>query len=287
VAVLFKNPELPDYFVEVADLQIDTPLGEIKSIVEPYEAGKVMYFPKLKFDIDFDFWESLPTDRYPDLKRLSSLAVADPSHRDTLLDSKLANANLPPELESALRPAILRVYEQAIPIYERLFAEYKFVSRRVTWRLNTIHNENLHVDSYANEFEHHFARMFINLDCQPRIWSTSYRVDEMFERFGARIPIGVVRDGTRAKFWKELDRASFGGTAVWWDRQPRHFAYFDPGDAWIVDSRQVAHQIFYGRRAVSIDFFVDTATMLHPEKQYLRLAADFQRRAADAASVPA
>ena len=287
MAVLFRNPELPDYFVEVANLRIDTPLSEIESIVEPYEAGKVIYFPKLKFDIDFDFWERLPTDKYPELKRLSSLAVGDPSQRDTLLDKKLASANLPPELEAALRPAIQRLYDQVIPIYERLFAEYKFVTRRVTWRLNTIHNENLHVDTYAIEFEDHFARMFINLDSQPRIWSTSYRVNEMFERFGAKIPIDVARNGTRGKFWKELDRASYGGTSVWWDRQPRHFAYFDPGDAWIVDSRQVAHQIFYGRRAVSIDFFVDTATMLSPEKQYLRLATEFQKRAVEAASAPA
>ncbi len=242
------------------------PLGEIGSIVEPYEAGKVIYFPKLKFDIDPDFWESLPTDKYPALKRLSSLAVADLSHPDTLLDSKLASANLPPELEAALRPAILRVYQQAIPIYERLFAEYKFVSRRVTWRLNTIHNENLHVDSYANEFEHHSARMFINLDRQPRIWSTSYRVDEMFERFGAGIPLEVVRGGTRAKFWKvnltELPSAErpYGGTA-----SPGTLPISILVDAWIVDSRQVAPpQIFYGRRAVSIDFFVDTTTMLHP-----------------------
>jgi hypothetical protein len=34
----------------------------------------------------------------------------------------------------------------------------------------------------------------------------------------------------------------------------------------------VAHQIFYGRRAVSIDFSVDPDSMHVGDKQYLRLA---------------
>ena len=68
-----------------------------------------------------------------------------------------------------------------------------------------------------------------------------------------------------------------GDPRKWWDNRPRHVAYFQPGDVWAVDSRQVAHQIFYGRRAISIDFTVDTTTMLDPGRHYLALLDRFRR----------
>ena len=52
--------------------------------------------------------------------------------------------------------------------------------------------------------------------------------------------------------------------------------YFDPGDIWIVDSRLISHQIFYGRRAISIDFFVEPASMLNSSKHYLALAKKYR-----------
>ena len=64
----------------------------------------------------------------------------------------------------------------------------------------------------------------------------------------------------------------------WWDTQPRHVAYFAPGDIWIVDSRQIAHQIFYGRRALSIDFSVPKSAMLDPSRHYLSFVDQFRAR---------
>ena len=280
MATIFKNPDLTDYFVEMPDVTAETPLDAIPSVIEAYEAGKVIYFPNLKFDIDFEFWEHLPTDKYPNLKKISSLATADPNEHDSILDRHLAKAGLPPELEASIRPQVRRFYDKMVPIYERLFGDYRFTVRRATWRLNTIHNEDMHVDTYAQEFEEHFARMFINLDRQPRIWTTSFTIDEIMKKFGPDVSRDVLKGGTRAQVWKELNRAAFGPSHVWWDNQPRHVVYFDPGDVWIVDSRQVAHQIFYGRRAVSVDFFVDKGSMKAPDKHYLQIASDFQKRSA-------
>ena len=79
------------------------------------------------------------------------------------------------------------------------------------------------------------------------------------------------------EIFTEINRAAFGGKSwVWWDRGLRHVAYFDPGDVWAVDSRQRAHQIFYGRRAVSFDYFVDPASMKRPERHYLQIAEQFR-----------
>jgi hypothetical protein len=323
MAVILKNPHLTDYFLEVAGVRASTPLSEISPVTAPYEAAKVIYFPDLKFEIDFDFWSRFPSDKYRGLKKLGSIATADskvgdgfldkflsrlPSDkyrglkklasivmpdskvRDDLLDSGLAYAALPAGLEKQLRAQIRHLFDQAIPIYERLFGHYKFVRRHAVWRLMEIHSENLHVDTYREEHPDHFARLFINLDVQPRIWQTSYTIEEIFERYVGRLPPEVMQSGTGKTVWEELNKAAFGAknkknvfeanSRTWWDRQPRHVAYFEPGAVWAVDSRQVAHQIFYGRRAVSIDFTVDPASMQQPQKQYLQMARDFQRRVA-------
>ena len=50
----------------------------------------------------------------------------------------------------------------------------------------------------------------------------------------------------------------------------------DPGDVWIVDSRQIAHQIFYGRRALSIDFSVKRESMENPDRHYLSFVDRFR-----------
>ncbi len=277
MATIFRNPNLEDYFVEVGGITADTPLGAIKPVTDPYEDGKVLSFPDLKFDIDHDFWAALPADAYPKLKKLSSAAAPGDLDDDRRLDRSLELAALPPEMEADLRREIRRVYEQVLPVYEHLFGDYVFTRRQVVWRLNTIRNENLHVDTYNELFPDHFARLFINLDNQPRIWQTSYSIQEIVALFGHEASAEILRAGNGSEVFLELNRAAFGaGSRVWWDGRPRHVAYFDPGDVWAVDSRQRAHQIFYGRRAVSIDFFVDPASMKHPERQYLALAERFR-----------
>lgn len=271
--VLFKNPVLEDYFTKVGNVRADMPVDAVPSIVRPYESARVLYFRDLKFAIDHDFWASLPTEGFPRLKKLSSSPGAGDFQNDPVLERRLQDANVPIDLERRLRREINRLYEQVLPVYEGLFKGYRFVRRQIVWRLNTVRNENLHIDTYANELKDHFARLFINLDNQPRIWMTSYGIDALYERFGDRIPREILTEGSASQMHVALNNAAFGGrSTVWWDRQPRHVAYFDPGDVWAVDSRQVSHQIFYGRRAVSIDFFVDRGSMAKPKRHYFAIA---------------
>ena len=275
MATLFKNPDLIDYFVERPDVRLDA--KNLTSIIEDYEAPSILSFPNLKLDIDHDFWSSLDSEAYPGLKKLQSSAESSDIENDALLDRKLAGIGLPQDMESTLRRQMLSIYAQILPVYEQIFAGYGFTRRQVVWRLNTIRNENLHVDTYNQIYPDHFARLFINLDREPRIWQTSFTIEQIFQRWGSALT-GQEADGS--KVFIALNRAAFGGaTKIWWDNQPRHVAYFAPGDVWCVDSRQIAHQIFYGRRAVSFDFFVDPATMHHPDRQYLALAERYRGRA--------
>ncbi len=278
MAVIYKHPKLTDYFRKYG-VTTSTPRAEIPSIIRPYEGAQVLQFADLDFDIDHDFWAELKTDDLARLKKLSSSpSPGDPSH-DPVLDRRLEEAGVDGGLKRKLRREITRLYDRALPIYEALFSGYRFTRRQVVWRLNTVRNENMHVDTYVEDFNDHFARLFINLDNQPRIWMTSWTLEEMYAHYGEQLPREMLYASDPGAIHKAINTACFGGrSTVWWDKQPRHVAYFDPGDVWAVDSRQVAHQIFYGRRAVSIDFFVDKDSMQKPKRHYLAAAARFRSR---------
>ena len=276
--VVFKNPNLPDYFLDFPQVRADTPLAELPSVVQPFESGRVITFSNLRLDIDTAFWASLDTDRHPRLRKLSS-RPPEGEETDQALDDRLRQAELPAADKDRLRQEIARVYAQVLPIYERLFAGYAFTRRHAVWRLQTIMNENMHVDTYEGRTADHFARLFINLDDQPRIWKTSWPIADIYARFADRVPPEAAASGDADLFRTQLNRRAFGaGPKEWWDNEPRHVVYFQPGEAWAVDSRQIAHQIFYGRRAVSIDFFVDVKSMRRPARHYLAMAGRLMRR---------
>jgi hypothetical protein len=203
------------------------------------------------------------------------------------LAGSLARNGVPAGLSADIVCESERVLSRALPIYEKIFEGYIFSRKKVSWRLNATLNENMHIDTYKQPSFDHFARMFINLDSQPRIWNTSYTLDDMYEMHGQAALDALAGNVTPTLLHQELNARTFGtqSSLEWWDNKDRHVTYFDPGDIWIVDSRLISHQIFYGRRALSIDFFVDPGSMLNPRRQYLAMAEDFianekERRAA-------
>lgn len=273
---LFVNPNLHNYFVSAP---LVTTEGADRSYVAEYEAGNVILFPNLKPVIDPTFWGSLPTDKFPVLKKLPSKVNLRDLSVDTALDHRLSEIDIDSGLKHEIQQHMRAFYESIIPAYTQVFGGYHFERSRAIWRLTVTRNENMHFDTYRMDIPQHFARMFINIDTEPRIWQTSWRMAEAFRDRGKDIDDDLLRSGTASQIWIELNRLIFGGaTSIWWDTNPRHIAYFNPGDVWVVDSRQVAHQIFYGRRAVSIDFFVDTETMLNPDMHYLRAVEKFRRK---------
>src|SRR5690349_20613382 len=116
MATLLRNPALPDYFVEVPDVRVG---GRAPSIERDYEAAKVLVFPGLKLDIDFDLWASLPTDTAPVFKKLK--VAGDPPRVRTA----------DPAVEAVRGPiesAATRLFEQVMPLYHQLFAPYSFAA---------------------------------------------------------------------------------------------------------------------------------------------------------------
>ena len=274
MAQLFVNPNLPNYFIDAAEV---TSAASARSFVPAYENAKVITFSGLKVDIDHDFWSSLDTDRYQNLKKFSALVDPADHCNVTQHGRNLIAQGVDEQMATALSDQFRAIYRALIPIYRAVFSEYEFDKQKVVWRLNTIMNENMHVDTYKEENEQHFARMFVNLDSQPRIWQTSWPIDEVMRRLDGKFSPEDLAGKSRGEVWGLMNKSIFGKSSrEWWDGEPRHVAYFEPGDVWIVDSRQVSHQIFYGRRALSIDFSIPKEGMQDPSRHYLALAESFR-----------
>ena len=277
MADLFLNPNLPNYFLAAPEV---TSAGTARSYVPEFENAKVVTFPNLRAEIDHEFWAALDTRTYPSLRKFSTVLQESQDKTLKLHRESLVERGVDAGLVSTLCSQFQAIYSALLPVHRAVFAEYEFTKRKVVWRLNTIMNENMHLDVYSEENDEHFARMFINLDTEPRIWQTSWTIDEMMERIRDRFPPSAFEGKSRAQIWSDMTFSIFGPSPKeWWDNEPRHVAYFEPGDVWIVDSRQVAHQIFYGRRALSIDFSVKRESMQDPDRHYLSFVNRFRERA--------
>lgn len=270
--ILFKNPKLTDYFVVDRSVSYSTHLTDVPSFVNEYEDAKVLSFPGLKLDLDFDFWASIPGEDF--IKKL--VCYIDPSDQEKLIDRALKKAGIPPNLKHSFQTHVRQLFEKIMPYYYAIFRGYTFLESRAVIRLNCTYNENMHYDTYRDRYPNHFARMFINLDNQPRIWHTSWTINEIYTRFGRKLSREALETYDSNRLWLDLNRVTFGNSNEWWDGEPRHVIYFEPGDVWVVDSRQVSHQIFYGRRAISIDFVVDFDSMIDNGKHYFSLIEKFR-----------
>lgn len=273
---IFVNPQLPNYFISADEVVAGT---SNRNYVQEYESGKIIVLPNVKPDVDFDFWAKLEFDRYPISRKLGSSVGAGNYLQDSALDRSLAASGMDRGLRADIKRHVARFYESLMPVYYDVFRGYEFLTRKAVWRTTTVKNENMHIDTYRTAYSDHFARMFVNIDSQPRIWQTSWTIDEITTMRARDFPPELLHTASANEIWSELSARTFGASSkIWWDQQPRHVIYFNPGDVWIVDSRQVSHQIFYGRRAVSIDFFVKPETMRNSERQYLRIAEEFRNK---------
>lgn len=275
MAHLLRNPNLPDYFAT----------GQLhRGYIDEYEAANVVLFPQAAQSLDSAFWASLDVEANAALRKLrTSVNMDDPSDVSRLNDT-LRKVGVDTELRDKICSNAGDVFGDLIPIYRAAFDGYRLTSTKAVFRLTTVRSENMHFDLYKEANDIHFARMFVNLDDQPRIWHTSWQANEAVDRYSQMLPPDLRASAEANELWNRLTTSIFGRSSEeWWDTEPRHIAFFDPGDAWIVDSRQVAHQIFYGRRALSLDFAVDATTMRDPSRHYLKIAERIRGARADAA----
>ena len=277
MAILYPHQDLEDYFVTV---DCNAP-SEVRNVVQLYEEGKVILLRGARIEFDRSFFDSVqfPND-LKSLKKLKSQRLIDESDAEKISQKLLVSCFQGDE--GRLRyfvEQVRSVNQQIQAIASRLFANYRFLNNSITWRLAETLNENLHVDVYGEDLPDHHLRLFLNLDSVYRIWHTSFSLEHMLGDYLHLLDPEFVRSATAGRICRELNMAVFGGWELAGrDGRPRHIGFFEPGEVWLVDSRKVSHQIFYGRRAVSTEFAVDNASMNDPSTHYYAIVERHRER---------
>ena len=263
MAILYPHKDVENYFVTL-DFP-PTATSQLQNVVKLYEAGKVILLNGARIEFDQKFFDSVQFPKgQKDLEKFKS---------NRFVDEYFSKMETPPELlDSCFRGDLGRlryfaeqvrsVNQQVRAIADRLFTNYRYLNNSITWRLTETLNENLHVDVYREDLPNHHLRIFVNLDSIHRIWHTSFSLEYILANYLCLLDPDFVRSATPGRICRELNMAVFGGwESAGREGRPKHISFFEPGEVWVVDSRKVSHQIFYGRRAVSTEFAVDNASM--------------------------
>jgi hypothetical protein len=279
MARVFRHPEVEDYFHSLDYLrpaeQVALRAGEL------YESGQMFVLENAEIDCDRSFLSAINLSNEAIFKKLKSISLVD----------RYINAPRSPAFDEIIRQhfngdvgrfsyfteQITTVNAQVAAMVKRLFPSYVVIRPSITWRMTETFNENLHVDVYDKDLPDHHIRMFVNLDIVPRIWHTSHTLETMLTRHLDLLDDVFLRSNTAGRICHALNFALFKGfRGERCDNIPKHIAFFDPGEIWVVDSRKVSHQIFYGRKALSTEYSVEASSMLDKSKHYYNIVERYR-----------
>lgn len=263
--------------IDLSTWQIDTPNDQW---ITALEAGKVLYFPNLPFEL-------LESER-----SLLDPAVRDPKIRNISLDARghLKGAAGDTEVQLALAVMIGRFREQALSLVHSLLPKYgealrlaptsyrptKVETRSQSWRAD---DRRMHVDAFPSRPNHgeRILRVFANVnpEGQPRVW----RVGEPFETVARRfLPRAKPYVRWQASVMKALHvtkslRSEYDHLMLQLhDGMKKDMAFqreatqvtvpFPAGSVWVCFSDQTSHAVMSGQ------YMLEQTLHLRPEKQY-------------------
>lgn len=280
MAVLFPHEQLEKYFSEIDPAEICRDQATRQEIVRKYEEGhvfllknkKLVFDPQIFANVDFDsIRTALRSDKlFKRFKKFDARQFLDSVKKLDDFGQLVIAQCFNGDKKKAARfcEELIAINQQLGDVLGTIFKDYKILDPHTTWRLQQTVNEDLHIDVYDSEMPHHL-RIFTNLDSAPRIWYTSYTLKHLLDHYVPQFDIEYLRSTEPEAIFRRLNSEVLGGYArAGRDSNPKHIAFFEPGDLWIVDSRKIVHQIFFGRKAVSTEYKIDTGSMLNPEQHY-------------------
>ncbi|CAN5691514.1 Kdo hydroxylase family protein [soil metagenome] len=244
------------------------------------ESGKVLYFPRLAFEL------------LPEEKGLLTPAVLSPDVRNISLnaDGKLKGAAGDEAVQRAVAAMVARFREQAQQLIHRLLPHYtpalrlaptsyrpaQVETRVQSWRAD---DKRLHVDSFPSRpnYGERILRVFTNAnpDGVPRVW----RVGEPFEAIAARfLPQAKPYVRWQAKLMRTLRvtkslRSEYDHLMLqlhdgmksdleYQKTSPQQTVPFPAGSVWVCFSDQTSHAVMSGQ------YMLEQTLHLSPAKQY-------------------
>jgi hypothetical protein len=294
---LFPHIDVENYYREADASRLDR--ETCARIATDYEDGAAILLMHVKPDYDVAFFAGLEWPASATLKKLKGAALPETHNALRRRKVPLSEANaVPNSAQDQYQCLLAQVFrgdagklayfvDQVSSVNRfleglaaKIFPNYKVLKRSITWRMSDTINENLHIDVYNEDLPDHHLRLFVNIDTTWRIWHTSHRLDWLVRNHLHRLPADFVATATPGRICHRLNFEVFGGfETAGREGMPKHIAFFGPGEVWLVDSRKVSHQIFFGRRAVSTELQVDVHSMLDPTKHYLNVVSNMRMAA--------
>jgi len=262
---IILHPEVENYIVEWDWQEVRTGGEALRAeLVAAFEDGKLILLRNHGLEVDFELLNSFELPRSEKLRKLPYNRLIYP--KLWRADHRLAvfgTFGLDLSKYLKVRREIKRVNRALKALTQDVFTEYRFLREQYSWRLLdtpvTIHP--LHIDFHSGA-DLHYARFFLNIDSEPRVWRISHRMDE------------VVRRHHDDMAWQELNELNpdmFCDTVGNHLRDktpaPCHEVRFAQGDLWLCDTRTISHAVMSGRRMVATHFWVDPESMAVPSKR--------------------
>jgi hypothetical protein len=284
MAVIVRHPDVEDYITEMSLAEI----SERGGVADLFEQGRLIIIKDYRLEFDFDALSGLrkSIDSVEDsemrrrLKKLlapSFFGGAPPKKRwgkpvfddplrqevyETICNGDYSRFN---RASRALKAA----HDQTLRIFETCFPEYRPFRFIPSLRLTRTLFENLHWDNHLIEDDFHQARVFANLDRQPRIWNVGRRLPEWMRTNYLEHDLGRFAGKDPNLLIDYVTSEVLGGTRnTWMDSEPRHRIAFEPGEVWLGESRLISHQIVYGESALVYMWFVEATSMSEPENRF-------------------
>lgn len=253
------------------------------------EAGKVLYFPRLGFEVR------------PEERALLTPSVLSPDVRNISLDTqgKLKGAAGDEAVQRAVAGMVGRFCAQAQQLIHGLLPHYTpslriaptsyrpaHVETRVqSWRAD---DKRLHVDSFPSRpnYGERILRVFTNVnpDGAPRVWRVGEPFEDVARRFlprakpYARWQASLLRALRVTKsFRSEYDHLMLqlhDGMKSDLDYQknsPQETAAFPPGSVWVCFSDQTSHAVMAGQFMLEQTLHLPAASQYNPDASPLAI----------------
>jgi hypothetical protein len=238
--------------------------NDASNITEEHELGSVIVMERF-----------IPQNLISDLSRLNTInSTAAPKyvkkangHPQRAIEFLSNDAGTIRDCSAACK----QVFDQIVSFIEQYF-DYPFdynIRERSgqNWRFTNTLFENMHYDLFY-EPNQMYIRAFANLSDKPRIWRTSYNLDQLPTAPKGNTVRELLEDATYGNYGSTAD----GQTNV---DEGAEFPFiellFEPGDVWFAHSQLVSHQIITGDKMVSFSVPVKEEWMKHPEQTMTNL----------------
>lgn len=280
------SPQVPDFFVEMdwRD-RAARPAKFDADLVDAFEAAKVILLKNPPFEVDFELLSrvSFPAGRkYQKLRR--TFLTRPKLYKPRVARAMYGAFGTDVGFYLKFRKAVNRLSQDLTDFKAKVFAGYRFLKRDISWRFTPTGPEGLHVDYVRSAEDLQYVRIFVNVDNAPRVWTLSYQLEELIERYFDFAGLAEMQGAHANEICNRLNQTVFsaherlpGGPL------PSHRVAFQPGEVWLCESRLNSHEIFSGRRMVGTHFPADPQTMRDPSLRVEARVARAMARHAPAA----